>query len=358
MSQPHYELVCERGPDNGKRFPLVRAETVIGRDPGCDIPLADEFASRRHAKVVAEGAGHLLVNMSSVGSQVNGKAVSDKVALQPGDTVDLGPYSRLRYVKAEVAGAAPPAAAAPPGAKALPAKTPVPAASAAPVPAAPTAVAPPATKFAAAAPAPAPAATAVAPAAAAAPPATPRETAAAREAAGRRRNMLLGFALYGVFLVVLAVLLGSLRSRGGVPEPVRLDRQDIIAQLEGPDVEVPEPLNPEEARKWSADALTIFNTKVRRVEDLYRVYEKLRGVAKWQKLPRPSDPEEQRVLDDAVRQLADRLYPQYRRAYVLDRAGQTGEALRQYRTLRSMIPNHRMKLYQIAVDRERVLTGR
>ncbi|HEY1101371.1 MAG TPA: FHA domain-containing protein, partial [Myxococcota bacterium] len=51
------ELTFKRGRTD-VRIPLDRSETVIGRDPTCDIVLADKPVSARHARVRRSAGGY------------------------------------------------------------------------------------------------------------------------------------------------------------------------------------------------------------------------------------------------------------------------------------------------------------
>lgn len=48
LSDPHLAVVC--GPDAGAMVPLTRTGISIGRDPSCDLALADDAVSSRHAR--------------------------------------------------------------------------------------------------------------------------------------------------------------------------------------------------------------------------------------------------------------------------------------------------------------------
>jgi predicted component of type VI protein secretion system len=68
----------------------------IGRDPECDIALADPAASKQHAVIVTVGLDHVLQdNSSRNGTAVNGTRVETHV-LQNEDLIDIG-ESRIRY---------------------------------------------------------------------------------------------------------------------------------------------------------------------------------------------------------------------------------------------------------------------
>ncbi len=71
----------------------ILAETVIGRDAGADVVLADPAVSRRHAKVeLRAGGGCTVVDLHSTsGSFVNGHRF-DEHELTVGDRLQIGPF--------------------------------------------------------------------------------------------------------------------------------------------------------------------------------------------------------------------------------------------------------------------------
>ena len=52
------ELIMKRPRQGEVRVPLDRSETIIGRDPRCDIVLQEESASRRHAQMRRNAGGY------------------------------------------------------------------------------------------------------------------------------------------------------------------------------------------------------------------------------------------------------------------------------------------------------------
>jgi diguanylate cyclase (GGDEF)-like protein len=82
----------------GLRVPLD-AELVLGRDPGCAVPLPASDVSRQHLRIAPDGDGHVLVDLGSTnGTLVNGAAVASR-RLAPGDRITIGPYL-ARYLRA------------------------------------------------------------------------------------------------------------------------------------------------------------------------------------------------------------------------------------------------------------------
>lgn len=68
---------------------VVRGEMVIGRSPACDLPITDDLASRRHAKLVASDIIEVVDLGSTNGTKVNGRRAAEH-PLTPGDQVELG----------------------------------------------------------------------------------------------------------------------------------------------------------------------------------------------------------------------------------------------------------------------------
>jgi pSer/pThr/pTyr-binding forkhead associated (FHA) protein len=69
----------------------VRGPVVIGRSPGADIVVGDDFVSGRHAKVSPAGDEAVLEDLGSTnGTVLNGQTISVPQTLRPGDTIDIG----------------------------------------------------------------------------------------------------------------------------------------------------------------------------------------------------------------------------------------------------------------------------
>lgn len=95
-------LTVAEGPRElkGVRIPIA-GPVVIGRSPGADIVIADDFISSSHARVTATPEGGALIEDlgSTNGTIVNGEQITSPVALAVGDAVDVGTV-RLKVVKA------------------------------------------------------------------------------------------------------------------------------------------------------------------------------------------------------------------------------------------------------------------
>lgn len=86
-------LVATYGPEPGRRWSLERGELLIGRDEGCDVPVAIDTVSRRHCVVtVRDGVARVRDLGSTNGTFVNEAAVAGdgEVALAPGDRLRAG----------------------------------------------------------------------------------------------------------------------------------------------------------------------------------------------------------------------------------------------------------------------------
>jgi hypothetical protein len=68
-----------------------QARFTIGREPGCDMTLADETVSRWHASLERAAGGWLLADLGSMnGTRLNGWRVSSPIPVRPGDMVSFG----------------------------------------------------------------------------------------------------------------------------------------------------------------------------------------------------------------------------------------------------------------------------
>jgi hypothetical protein len=76
----------------------VRGPIIIGRSPGSDICIADDFVSSQHAKATPAGTEIVLEDLASTnGTVVNGTRIHSRVRLSSGDEITLGD-TRLKVV--------------------------------------------------------------------------------------------------------------------------------------------------------------------------------------------------------------------------------------------------------------------
>lgn len=88
----HFELIVTEGPRElrGLRVP-VTGMVVIGRSPGADIVIGDDFVSGRHARIMPQGADAVLEDLGSTnGTMLNGTPVTRPQSLRPGDSIEIG----------------------------------------------------------------------------------------------------------------------------------------------------------------------------------------------------------------------------------------------------------------------------
>jgi pSer/pThr/pTyr-binding forkhead associated (FHA) protein len=96
-------LVFTHGPLAGKRVPIRRDETTLGRRPTNDVVLNDPLVSRLHALLVRRGGSIVVEDLGSHnGTYVNGERVMFLRQLQHGDLVQVG-ASRVLFEDASIA---------------------------------------------------------------------------------------------------------------------------------------------------------------------------------------------------------------------------------------------------------------
>lgn len=84
-------MVMFRSDGERRSFSLTREVTVIGRREDCDLRIPLTEVSRKHCRLVKDGQGLKLEDLgSSNGTYVNGQRVRE-AALNPGDTLTIGP---------------------------------------------------------------------------------------------------------------------------------------------------------------------------------------------------------------------------------------------------------------------------
>jgi pSer/pThr/pTyr-binding forkhead associated (FHA) protein len=87
-----FTLTVVEGPSalRGVTVP-VTGPVVIGRSPGADIVIGDDFISGRHARVNPVGSDAVLEDLGSTnGTELNGQRISRPTSLRPGDKITIG----------------------------------------------------------------------------------------------------------------------------------------------------------------------------------------------------------------------------------------------------------------------------
>lgn len=92
-------LLMTSEPRSAWAFPVTEQSCIIGRDPGCQLPVGFPTVSRRHCEVWAEDDKIYVRDLDSVnGTFVNGSRIR-KQRLDPGDLLQVGPLI-LQLVRA------------------------------------------------------------------------------------------------------------------------------------------------------------------------------------------------------------------------------------------------------------------
>jgi diguanylate cyclase (GGDEF)-like protein len=102
-SHPRPLLTVMSGLESGRVIPLEEGETVVGRDPTAHVWVADPAVSRRHARLVHDRVGGVVLHDlgSRNGTFVEGERVERRRRLEPGARVQLGPSFFLRFSVAD-----------------------------------------------------------------------------------------------------------------------------------------------------------------------------------------------------------------------------------------------------------------
>jgi len=84
-------LVIREGVTAGARFTLKGGKTIIGREQGVDIVLADEQCSRQHCRIISLQGQFMIEDLKSTnGTRVNGAPVTTMLILKSGDQIAIG----------------------------------------------------------------------------------------------------------------------------------------------------------------------------------------------------------------------------------------------------------------------------
>ena len=94
-------LVAQAGPLNGQRWAL-RKTFLLGREPGCDIVIADRLVSRHHARITLSSRGILLEDLGSKnGTHHNGKPVQEMTLLEDGDVIQIALAQQFVFLSSD-----------------------------------------------------------------------------------------------------------------------------------------------------------------------------------------------------------------------------------------------------------------
>jgi two-component system, cell cycle response regulator len=83
-------LVVIYGDDLGRRVPLGRQPTVLGRSSKCDVQIDQESVSRNHCRITFNGKTYTMRDLGSTnGTYVNDELI-DEINLRDGDQIKVG----------------------------------------------------------------------------------------------------------------------------------------------------------------------------------------------------------------------------------------------------------------------------
>ncbi len=93
-----YKLIIQSGTGTGTEFPLEKNELFLGRDLTSDLVINDPEVSRRHLRLVLDGATYRIEDLGSTnGTFIHGQRLISPALLKPGEVVTLGEKIVLRY---------------------------------------------------------------------------------------------------------------------------------------------------------------------------------------------------------------------------------------------------------------------
>jgi pSer/pThr/pTyr-binding forkhead associated (FHA) protein len=91
-------LVAQTGPLNGQRW-SVESTLVMGREPGCEIPIPNREVSRYHARLTLTPEGVIIEDLGSKnGTHCNGQPVVEPRILQDGDVIQVALAQQFLYL--------------------------------------------------------------------------------------------------------------------------------------------------------------------------------------------------------------------------------------------------------------------
>lgn len=84
-------LVVLQGPTSGRAYQLATAPVLMGRSADCTVPLEDDFASGRHARLFPQGSRWFLEDLGSTnGTYIDEQRLTRAVAVEVGRPFRVG----------------------------------------------------------------------------------------------------------------------------------------------------------------------------------------------------------------------------------------------------------------------------
>jgi pSer/pThr/pTyr-binding forkhead associated (FHA) protein len=94
-------LVAQNGPLNGQRW-AIRGNMVLGREPTCDIVIADRQVSRHHASITITPKGVLLEDLNSKnGTHRNGALIDKPIFLEDSDILQVALAQQFIFLSSD-----------------------------------------------------------------------------------------------------------------------------------------------------------------------------------------------------------------------------------------------------------------
>lgn len=84
-------LLVTQGPTSGRTYQLDGAPVLMGRSPDCTVPLEDDYASGRHARLFPQGSRWFLEDLGSTnGTYIDEQRLTRAVAVETGRPFRVG----------------------------------------------------------------------------------------------------------------------------------------------------------------------------------------------------------------------------------------------------------------------------
>ncbi len=94
-------LVAQTGPLNGQRW-AIRSNMILGREPSCDIVIADRQVSRHHASLTLTPQGVILEDLNSKnGTHRNGVRIDRPTLLEDSDIVQVALAQQFIFLSSD-----------------------------------------------------------------------------------------------------------------------------------------------------------------------------------------------------------------------------------------------------------------